>query len=425
MGAAGLPILVLALVSTVSGFQPLAKTTATAMKLRVTSQSTMATDNNINSISNADHVLFDLPVSNNGARCRIILYKKGISRDKVDIVSPATLGGLKSEEYIRLSPLGLMPCLAIQKSDNPHGISSLVESDTIARYLLSEYPADGPTFLPDHPRSNQISRWHDMYLDPIQGCLYKPASRLPLGDYPDRKSAIAAYRRNLDVIEGFLGEDAGSAASPSPAYLCGGEVSLADATLFPSAVFASYMLPKFDEGGAGAGRPPLPPRLTRWFDDLRANDEVFSRVYREIMNTLVTSWEETNRRWDGIWLAGLRDDAPPTIFDKIISGEIPADIVRRDEHVLAFRDINPMAPAHVLVIPRDRNGLTSLRRATAEHTDILGRLLVAAGEIASDGTLGFGDGARIVINDGPDGGQEVNHLHVHVLGGRKMGHTFG
>jgi histidine triad (HIT) family protein len=152
---------------------------------------------------------------------------------------------------------------------------------------------------------------------------------------------------------------------------------------------------------------------------------VFSRVYREIMNTLVTSWEETNRRWDGIWLAGLRDDAPPTIFDKIISGEIPADIVRRDEHVLAFRDINPMAPAHVLVIPRDRNGLTSLRRATAEHTDILGRLLVAAGEIASDGTLGFGDGARIVINDGPDGGQEVNHLHVHVLGGRKMGHTFG
>ena len=169
MRAAGVLNLVLAVVSTgtvptVFGFRPLlmAKritTTATTQLMAVTSQSTMATDNNINSISNADHVLFDLPVSNNGARCRIILYKKGISRDKVDIVSPAALGGLKSEEYIRLSPLGLMPCLAIQKSDNPHGISSLVESDTIARYLLSEYPADGPTFLPDHPRSNQISRF--------------------------------------------------------------------------------------------------------------------------------------------------------------------------------------------------------------------------------------------------------------------------
>ena len=64
-----------------------------------------------------------------------------------------------------------------------------------------------------------------------------------------------------------------------------------------------------------------------------------------------------------------------------------------------------------------------LRQATEEHTDILGRL--AAGKIAKDASLGFGDGARIVINDGEDGGQEVMHLHVHVLGGRKMEPTFG
>lgn len=320
------------------------------------------------------------------------------------------------------SPLGLMPCLSIQKSNNPHGISSLAESDT-ARYLLSEYSAEGPSFLPDHPRLNQICHWHDVYLQSIQGCLYKPASRLPIGDFPDRKGAIAAYRRNLEVIEGFLGEDGVGGAGSSVAYLCGEEVSLADATLFPSAVFASYMLPKFDEDTTSP-QPPLPPKLTRWFDDLCTNNEVFSRVYREIMDTLVKSWEETNHRWDGIWLAGLRDTAPATIFDRIINGEIPAEIVRQDEHILAFRDINPMAPAHILVIPKDRNRLTALRRATAEHTDILGRLLVATGEITSNKTLGFGDGARIVINDGPDGGQEVNHLHVHVLGGRKMGNTF-
>jgi len=140
---------------------------------------------------------------------------------------------------------------------------------------------------------------------------------------------------------------------------------------------------------------------------------------------LVNSWEGTNKRWDGIWLAGQRDDAPATIFDKIIADEIPATVVKEDDHVLAFKDINPLAPAHILVIPKDRNGLTSLRKSTAEHTDILGKLLVAAGEIAKDESLGFGDGARIVINDGSDGGQEVMHLHVHVLGGRKMEPTFG
>jgi histidine triad (HIT) family protein len=64
--------------------------------------------------------------------------------------------------------------------------------------------------------------------------------------------------------------------------------------------------------------------------------------------------------------------------------------------------------------------LTRLSKATAEHTEILGRLLVAASEIVKDKELGFGEGARIVINDGPDGGQEVMHLHVHVIGGRKM-----
>ena len=139
------------------------------------------------------------------------------------------------------------------------------------------------------------------------------------------------------------------------------------------------------------------------------------------MDTLVTSWEEKNHRWDSIWQAGQRDLAPGTIFDKIIAKEIPATIVKEDDHILAFKDINPVAPAHILVIPKDRNGLTQIRKASAEHTDILGRLLVAAGEIANDSDLGFGDGARIVINDGNDGGQEVYHIHVHVLGGRKLG----
>ena len=121
-----------------------------------------------------------------------------------------------------------------------------------------------------------------------------------------------------------------------------------------------------------------------------------------------------------IWLAGVRDEEPGTIFDSIIAGDIPAAIVKETAKVLAFKDINPVAPAHILVIPKDRSGLSGIRKATPDHAEILGLLLVAAGEIANDESLGFGDGARIVINDGTDGGQEVPHLHVHVLGGRKL-----
>lgn len=121
-------------------------------------------------ISKSEHVLFDMPVSNNGARCRIILYKKELTKDQVEIISPVTMGGLKSPEYLARSPLGLMPCLSIQK-EHISGMKHISESDTIARYLLSEYSDIGPSFAPDNPRSNQIARWHDMYLTTIQGCL--------------------------------------------------------------------------------------------------------------------------------------------------------------------------------------------------------------------------------------------------------------
>lgn len=143
-------------------------------------------------------------------------------------------------------------------------------------------------------------------------------------------------------------------------------------------------------------------------------------LYRHQMTDALAKWDERGR-WDFIWLAGVRDVEPGTIFDKIIAGEIPATVVKEDDHLMAFKDINPAAPAHVLIIPKDRQGLTRLTKATPEHYEILGRLMVAAGEIAKDESLGFGgDGARIVVNDGKGAGQEVFHLHVHVLGGRPL-----
>ncbi|KAJ0397940.1 hypothetical protein P43SY_006062 [Pythium insidiosum] len=114
-----------------------------------------------------------------------------------------------------------------------------------------------------------------------------------------------------------------------------------------------------------------------------------------------------------------RDDGAPTIFDKIIDRSIPARIVYEDEQCLAFHDVNPQAPVHILVIPKHRDGLTQLSKAEDRHKPLLGHLLFAAQTVAAQEKLD--NGFRIVINDGRDGCQSVFHLHLHILGGRKLG----
>jgi len=108
---------------------------------------------------------------------------------------------------------------------------------------------------------------------------------------------------------------------------------------------------------------------------------------------------------------------PDTIFGRIANGEVPADIVYQDEHLVAFRDLGPQAPTHVLIIPRKPiPTLNDLEEADAE---LAGRLLLAAGRIASQ--LGISEaGYRVVINCNAAGGQTVFHLHLHLLGGRSM-----
>jgi histidine triad (HIT) family protein len=104
-----------------------------------------------------------------------------------------------------------------------------------------------------------------------------------------------------------------------------------------------------------------------------------------------------------------------TIFSKIIRREIPATIVYETENVLAFRDIQPVAPTHILVIPK--KPLVSVAHAGAEDKELLGELLLAAAEVARQEGLEEG-GYRIVANTGLNGGQTVFHLHLHVIGGR-------
>jgi histidine triad (HIT) family protein len=105
-----------------------------------------------------------------------------------------------------------------------------------------------------------------------------------------------------------------------------------------------------------------------------------------------------------------------TIFKRIIDREIPAKIIHEDELCLAFHDVNPQAPTHVLVIPKKE--IPSLADAGDDDGALLGHLLVTAKKVAAQ--LGLENGYRTVINCGRDGGQSVDHLHVHVLGGRSL-----
>ena len=106
-----------------------------------------------------------------------------------------------------------------------------------------------------------------------------------------------------------------------------------------------------------------------------------------------------------------------TLFEKIIARQIPADIVYEDDMVLAFRDIKPHAPVHVLIVPK--KPITRIAAATAEDEKILGHLLLKAAHVAEK--LGLkATGYRLVINNGPDAGESVPHLHCHILGGRAL-----
>ena len=110
------------------------------------------------------------------------------------------------------------------------------------------------------------------------------------------------------------------------------------------------------------------------------------------------------------------------IFCKIIAGEIPSTRVFEDEQVLAFRDIHPSAPVHILIVPKKH--IASLNALESGDERLAGHLLTAAREVAEQEGVAS-SGYRSIINTGPDGGQDVFHLHLHLLGGQKMRHPLG
>ena len=105
------------------------------------------------------------------------------------------------------------------------------------------------------------------------------------------------------------------------------------------------------------------------------------------------------------------------LFCSIASGEMPADVVHESETLIAFRDISPQAPLHLLIVPKQH--ITSLDTATAPHQSLLGDMVLLAADLARTESIA-GHGYRTVINTGAKGGQAVSHLHLHLLGGRQM-----
>jgi len=184
------------------------------------------------------------------------------------------------------------------------------------------------------------------------------------------------------------------------------------------------MLPKFDEtivakAGSADSAPrdaaagALGPRLLAWWAHMTSADPEAMRIKSEIVGGL-EAWEARDR-WAPLLGAGTRDEAERTLFDKIIAREIPSEMVYEDDVCLAFRDINPVAPTHILIIPKEREGLAGLGAATAEHAATLGHMMVAAATVAKQEGL---EDFRLVTNNGASARQSVFHLHLHLLGGR-------
>ncbi len=133
------------------------------------------------------------------------------------------------------------------------------------------------------------------------------------------------------------------------------------------------------------------------------------------MSIFVTIWQPDWKQLELIHFLIMKKD---DLFEKIIAKEIPSDMLYQDEYVTAFRDINPQAPVHVLIIPN--KNIPTVNAAEAEDEQLLGKLFLVAKKLAKE--LGVAEqGYRLIVNCNEDGGQDVFHLHMHLLGGRKLG----
>lgn len=235
--------------------------------------------------------LYNMPISNYGARVLMIIQAKKIDQN-IQILQPSVIGGLKSPEYLALNSQGKMPLLVC--SDG----MAIPESDTICRYLLDKY-SHGPSFVPADPRqrvlSEQICRLHDTYMGPVLGSMYK-APGTPFSIFgTDRSAALMELKKQVLCIENTVAKFDSAYPSLSGNFLCGSEISLADAALYPTMVFCSFILPEY----FGWDRNDvLGRRLSKWWDFM-SNEVAEARSVRDGIENGLNSWK-ANGRWDPI-----------------------------------------------------------------------------------------------------------------------------
>jgi glutathione S-transferase len=238
------------------------------------------------------NILYDVPVSNNGARNRLIIYWKGLE-DQFAITNPSEIDGIKSPRYLAMNPQGKMPLLV-----TADGLA-LPESEVISQYICHAFAENsGPELIPEDPETRAIcalaTRIHDLYVVPIQGCMYRAGY-----DVKTRADQLAEVVKQLDVIEGVM-----NLRTDGP-FVGGREPSTADAALFPTYVFIEYILPKhFGWTDVWAGRPTT----AKWFEAMKL-DTCGARVYGEVRGGL-EAWEE-NGRWDTV---GVTEAVKDTSF---------------------------------------------------------------------------------------------------------------
>jgi len=214
-----------------------------------------------------------MPVSNNGARNRLIIYWKGLE-NKVNIKSPMELGGLKSDDYLKLNPQGKMPLLVLSSGE------ALPESEVISQYLVDKFRGEGPSLLPPTPEARAKAalgtRIHDIYITSVQACMYRAM------EPQEREGGIAVIAKQLDILEELC------EAGP---FFVGDQPSTADAALFPTFIFMTFILPSiFGWGDVFFNKP----KLQAWYEHMK-KDEAGSRVYTEVHSSL-QGWEE-GERW--------------------------------------------------------------------------------------------------------------------------------
>eukprot|EP00245_Coleochaete_scutata_P008107 TRINITY_DN2411_c4_g1_i1.p1 TRINITY_DN2411_c4_g1~~TRINITY_DN2411_c4_g1_i1.p1 ORF type:complete len:328 (+),score=40.82 TRINITY_DN2411_c4_g1_i1:56-1039(+) len=234
-------------------------------------------------------VLFDFPLSNNGAQVRFVIYGKGLESE-FDIKSPQTVGGMKSETYLRYNPEGKSPLLVL-----PSGLG-IPESEVISEYIMDKYASVGPSFVPKTPElravSNTTKRIVDIYIKPAMGAMYR-------GGYTAeaRSAAIAELARQLDIIERVI------LADP---YVAGPEISTGDFSLFAGAlVFMNLFLPTyFGWESIFTGRP----KLKKWWDTM--NELPLAQRIRGEMEGGLKSWNDAGR-WQNL---GILDQVADKTF---------------------------------------------------------------------------------------------------------------